>query len=527
LNYEYWSISQKQHPQWLELKVTRTRLILASSQSYSRAPFDIPRIHGPEDLVLIDWIRGDKLTVVAAMKDNGRTRVISGRLATLLSVVGLLSIRIANGFSGISSSLLSYRRIVPTTATTTRLFFASTERSCIELIDPETGCEIVLLGCFHGSPSSANDVVREVTCESTDVIVLELCASRFADLRRSMYNNKAVEGMDATASNRRRKQPPTRTPGLIRFLQVVADTIRNKGLSTGIATGILGGVSGLQTALSGFTPGLEFYKSLELAQSNTTDCDIILADQEVDLTLEKVGKLPTVILSMMKEIVLSASPAPSSTPMMTLEQTQWGKMSQALQTALFGNPKCHEYQVNVGRVMTRNTAVLLEMTRLLVPPIVITQSALTIMNQLLFSSGESMITTSTDHHGIGVLLPMIPVAFINKIDPLLACALDVLPHAAVLTFMLSCAYAFLAVPVTQVILSERDDQLTRGILAACRLAASKQKTKGENAGRVVAVLGLLHINGVAQRVLLADYPNDDNDAVVVAAKSAVESKTKR
>jgi pheromone shutdown protein TraB len=52
------------------------------------------------------------------------------------------------------------------------------------------------------------------------------------------------------------------------------------------------------------------------------------------------------------------------------------------------------------------------------------------------------------------------------------------------------------VPVVKVVLTERDDILTDGIRAACRRAG--------RGGRVVAVLGLLHVNGVARRMLLIE-----------------------
>ena len=61
-------------------------------------------------------------------------------------------------------------------------------------------------------------------------------------------------------------------------------------------------------------------------------------------------------------------------------------------------------------------------------------------------------------------------------------------------------YVALALPATRVILCERDDQLADGIRAACKSAVGDKK---ENA-TVVAVLGLLHVNGVAKRLLQQD-----------------------
>ena len=57
-----------------------------------------------------------------------------------------------------------------------------------------------------------------------------------------------------------------------------------------------------------------------------------------------------------------------------------------------------------------------------------------------------------------------------------------------------------ALPASRVILRERDDRLAQGIRDACHVATRK----APNGGRVVAVLGLLHVNGVAQRLLDMD-----------------------
>ena len=55
------------------------------------------------------------------------------------------------------------------------------------------------------------------------------------------------------------------------------------------------------------------------------------------------------------------------------------------------------------------------------------------------------------------------------------------------------AYVGIALPASRVVLSERDDILADGIWAACRNAVPD--------GRVVAVLGLLRVNGIAHRLL--------------------------
>jgi biopolymer transport protein ExbD len=70
--------------------------------------------------------------------------------------------------------------------------------------------------------------------------------------------------------------------------------------------------------------------------------------------------------------------------------------------------------------------------------------------------------------------------------------------------ILAIGYISVALPAARVVLRERDDQLTAGIQQACRLAV--QQNGNNSTPKVVAVLGLLHVNGVAQRILSSATP---------------------
>jgi len=93
---------------------------------------------------------------------------------------------------------------------------------------------------------------------------------------------------------------------------MVTKTMQSRGWLTGVDAAVLGGVSRIQTALSGFDPGLEFITAIEYVMeqnrtgsggvrpdtSNNTrsgkrSCDLVLADQSVDETLRRVGSLPS------------------------------------------------------------------------------------------------------------------------------------------------------------------------------------------------------------------------------------------
>ena len=150
-------------------------------------------------------------------------------------------------------------------------------------MEPETNCRVLLLGCLHGSHSSARDVQDLMDDENgVDVVVLELCASRVAALRRQ-----------APSSIVSSSQQEERQFSLSNFVNMVQQTSEKRGWKSGAAAAVLGGASGLQTALSGFEAGLEFTTALNLAKKN--GCNVVLADQAVDETLARVGSLPSTV----------------------------------------------------------------------------------------------------------------------------------------------------------------------------------------------------------------------------------------
>ena len=344
--------------------------------------------------------------------------------------------------------------------------------SSLELIEPETGCEVVLLGCFHGSKSSALDVTTCMNASgdtTTQVVVLELCASRFADMRRDMQ--------------READSPAAPRPWIFRFGSMISKTVKHRGLSTGLAAALLGGVSGMQTTLSGLEPGLEFRTAVEQVQKaqNGNQCDIVLADQNVDEILEKVGQLFSISIEMWK----------------TCFQKGWdesfGREARALARAVGGNTDvCSSgsatdtpavASLNLWNFCTRSPDAIRDMLRLLLPPAIMLQ----------------VIATSVDK-GVEWMQAQQTEAFdalaSSATEPTLEGTIAVL---VVNWMILAFGYLSVALPASRVILRERDDTLTQGIREACRVAANN--AAGTNSrGRVVAVLGLLHVNGIAERL---------------------------
>jgi hypothetical protein len=345
----------------------------------------------------------------------------------------------------------------------------------VELTDPETGCQVILLGCFHGTVSSAKDVERLLLDQAspTDAVALELCATRFADLQRELLQQQ--EQSLSTSS----RTPPITTskPWLFRYFSMVAKTLETRGLATAVATAVLGGVSGLQTAISGFTPGLEFTTALKLANmEDGKECDIVLADQNVDETLRRIGNLPQVAFD------IWTHPA-------TL-----GDDSAALLGAIMGFSEYEPYQVSIGKVMVRNTEAVQDLFRLTLPPFLLATGMAAVLSHALYDADAAALYNTMADNSFVVSSP-------STVDSSTGAVLwNAVPHVLVRAMALGLGYVGVALPAARVILAERDDILTTGIQAACRLAAAKHEKDGKR-GRVVAVLGLLHVNGVARRML--------------------------
>lgn len=325
---------------------------------------------------------------------------------------------------------------------------------------------MVLLGCLHGSASSADDV-RYLLSNKTDVVVLELCASRMNDLRREA---EAV--------------PVQQKSSFERYVNMVIKTNEKSGMATASAAAILGGVSVLQTALSGFDPGLEFSTAIKIADEK--ECDLVLADRTVDETLQRMGRLPSTSLDMLQSLI---------------KERNWeealGNDARVLKGAVFGNDNMDAgQQVKMGSVLFRNKAAVEDLARMSVPPILLT---------LLISNFV------TD--GLAYLFPeqaaVNPLALVTDVamssQEVLAMVAGATSSVLFQVLTLVAGYTILALPAVRVILSERDGYLTRGVQAACRL----QTPSGKQPERVVAVLGLLHVNGVAKQLLENENSNQE------------------
>jgi len=340
---------------------------------------------------------------------------------------------------------------------------SSTSNSYITLTHPRTNTELILIGCLHGSSSSAKDVSQILHAKPTDVVVLELCPTRYKDLMKEMIRRKSSEAQSRGS-----------------YIKMVAKTIEARGWSTGLAAAVLGGASGLSTSLSGFQPGFEFITAIEYVESQGSECDVILADRMVDETLRRVGGLPSVSLDLFLNFIDSG---------LDWEQN-YGKEAKVLKSAVSGNG---EFEVDMAKALFRRTDVIIDLARLTLPTFIFIEAA----NVMLGSILHSLDPIAPESISMGSL--MVDLASSMTLEDWNSFAGDVVFEVVSSALVLFLGFMFVALPTSKVILSERDDQLTKGIEDACRFAAEKN-TNGEG-GRVVCVLGLLHVNGVARQIL--------------------------
>jgi len=369
---------------------------------------------------------------------------------------------------------------------------SSSSKSYLTFNHTQTNTEVTLIGCLHGSSSSAKDVSDVLRQSPTDVVVLELCPTRYKDLMRDMHRRRECESDNGSNAMRNNGD----------YFGMVKKTIEARGISTGIAAAVLGGASGISNTLSGFEPGLEFITAMAYVDScsNSSDgdaqlnavrvasggCDVILADRTVDETLRRVGALPSVSLQMLQEYSDSG--------------LNWNKAygidADVLANALSG--KGNE-QLDMGKALFRNKDMMTDLARITLPSF----AFVTVANNMLWNMLNVMADTpafASDDNYASIMMDLSATMSFRDWGLL---ATDVSMEFISSAFLLFLGYVLVALPTARLILTERDDQLAKGIEDACKVAAGKYSSNesSNNGGRVVAILGFLHVNGVAKKMI--------------------------
>jgi|AntRauTorckE5430_2_1112549.scaffolds.fasta_scaffold00332_1 hypothetical protein len=332
---------------------------------------------------------------------------------------------------------------------------APTCPSHVEIFDPTTNTNIVLLGCLHGTISSSRDVRYLMEKDPTDAVVLELCETRIEDLGRETVDEYTMDVFLEDVQD---------------FWKFIQGTSEKKGPFVAAITFVLGITGLLQSNISGTKAGLEFAVALDIAEEN--GCTICLGDRGIDQTMERIGNIPSVALEMIKNNTV-------------LQYTY------LLKTAVVGDELLsNDTQISLPKVLVRNKGAVTDLGRLVLSPILIaTCFALSVgsaLNLPLYAQQDSL----------DLLLDTVTL---TTFDERLPIVLKIISTFLAKFVVFAAGYTVLALPFSKVIIHERDVYLAEEIRKAC--GSILDSSGGLRESRIVAVLGLLHVNGVAKQLL--------------------------
>jgi len=325
--------------------------------------------------------------------------------------------------------------------------------------DEKTGNDVYILGCLHGAPSSSQDVEELVGAVQPSAVVVELCNARYKTLREDMLAEEKPE----QASDNKEENRPQPNP-LVSWVQGVAKTYQKKGPASAILAAAISFVYLLQS-LSRFDPGVEFKTAVTAAESSKAE--IVLGDQDVYETLDSLGKgfrPPTrkVLLQEPNYLIATA-----------IEDFKLLLMS------VFGpTDVTYPQKLNVPLVICQNRRLLVDLIFLLAPALILvfglTDGVSLLMNPDLLSAGAlpSSIEAATS----------VPAAADSARTDLLDAICEDIITVGALVFTSR---------FFRLVIAERDAYLASSIKDACQRHPGKP---------VVAVLGLLHCNGVAENL---------------------------
>ncbi|KAJ1459477.1 hypothetical protein M885DRAFT_613633 [Pelagophyceae sp. CCMP2097] len=295
----------------------------------------------------------------------------------------------------------------------------------------------LICGVLHGAPSSIADVDRALFELAPRAVVVELCDARWKSLTEN------AQRADATTTDEGEDAsaagPPRRLNPLARVAKGSLSAFRQGGPGAGVGALVLGTLYAV-VQLVGFAPGEEFLRPLKYADLN--EIDVVLGDRPVVDTLAQVSDLSGVTL----ETTLSGCSA------LAFAALGGGEGSISIFGAVLGDARLRS---DMARLTTAVAALA-----------------------TVFVVGVEV--------SLPALLPALPTA---AGDGQVALGFDVLD------VFLGLGGLVLFGRIGAVVIDARDEVLAASILSARTLAA--QDADGAS---VVAIVGALHVNGVAQRL---------------------------
>jgi hypothetical protein len=324
--------------------------------------------------------------------------------------------------------------------------------------DIRTGATVLLVGCVHGSQKSAQDVADVIKAAGghPDALVLELCPQRLTWLMKSMLEEDSEASRTRSAANSgaalASKRMTSRWPSLRKLM------VKFGGVGPALVAYALSAVYNIQR-LTGTDPGVEFKTALRCirVEDSVESCLVVCGDAPASDTIRSLfgAFLP-------QRALLSLPGALWSTAETLAASTKGG--------------------VNIPFVLLEGAgARLRELGRVFIPI-----SGIFYLIGLVGASGAAQL-----HDGLAVTGAATgSLAWSDMLGSLLA-----LLGTSIQVYIFIASFAFI-----QVLISERDAVLAKSIRKAASDLANFGNPSTGRASVIVAVVGLMHVNGVLRNL---------------------------
>uniref|UniRef100_A0A7S0WU28 Uncharacterized protein n=1 Tax=Pyramimonas obovata TaxID=1411642 RepID=A0A7S0WU28_9CHLO len=304
---------------------------------------------------------------------------------------------------------------------------------------PSTGCKVHLVGCLHGSPLSALDVATIIHQTQPSAVVLELCDKRFKSIKKALVEQEEniTLGSDRTPEDT-----------ILKWRRGVRKAYIKRGLRHAIGAALISSLYLVQEVVSGFEPGTEFKSAIVASERMCGSTpELVNGDDDVTVTIRKLT-------------------TPSSF-YEGLGPSELARQTTVMKRAFFGQEESGVSREVPQDVLPKFISVSdaighlwLDLVKTIVPIVVLVLPIANIIVEVIHA-GDSVATGGT-----GV--------FVTAFNAGLCMVIPL--------FWLR---------IGDIVLSSRDEVLAASIMQTC------QRHKGQT---VVAVLGMLHCNGVIAKV---------------------------
>lgn len=326
-------------------------------------------------------------------------------------------------------------------------------------IDSErvSGARVLVVGCVHGAAASAADAAAVITAAQPDALVLELCRRRLETLEAAMRQD--AEGdpncRGKVGGKLGKDERQKRKPSFSRMRTTFG------GVGPAVVALLLNAVYDVQRR-AGVDPGVEFKSSLRAARGVPRNCRVVCGDADARDTVRALSRTVVHPLRALREV-------PAGIRFL---------LRQAFAVPAGG--------VNILRVLTESQGKRVrEFVRVFFPLVCATYVAAFVTANGLGSLQDHFLGTPSSASAV---VGREGFNFFSLAGPV--------SQALLVSYL-----AIVTLSFVYVLIDERDRILARSI----RQAAAELAESGAVEPVIVAVVGLLHVNGCLR------YLNGDED----------------